>query len=137
MTTFASRTAERGQREPRAARLALAGYGDLRGYAVAASDGPVGEVVAHDDHPGPGYLVAAAGPTLEGERVVPGAMAVLPAALVERIDPQARLILLAVSRAEVSRAPAFEGDRYHDGAYLAELGDYYASLAQFDRDDGG
>ncbi len=137
MTTFASRAPELRSRTQGEIQPVLAGYGDLRGYTVAASDGPVGEVVAHGDHPSGGYLVAAAGPTLSGERVVAGAMAVLPAVLVERIDPYARLVFLAVSRAEVSRAPAFEGDRYQDGAYLAELGDYYASLPQFDREDVG
>jgi hypothetical protein len=116
---------------------ALAGYGDLRGYAVAASDGPVGEVVACGDDPGREYVIAAAGPALEGDRVVAGAMAVLPVGLVERVDPHARVVVLAVSRAEVSRAPAFEADRYQDGAYLAELSAYYGSLPQFDGEGTG
>ena len=138
MTTFASRAPElRSRTQGEIGSLCSRATVTCAATPLLRATGRWVEVVAHGDHPSGGYLVAAAGPTLSGERVVAGAMAVLPAVLVERIDPYAPAGLPRRLTRRGVRAPAFEGDRYQDGALFAELGDYYASLPQFDREDVG
>jgi hypothetical protein len=106
-------------------RPGVAGFGPLEGYAVVAFDGGVGEVVAAEGKAGRSFLVAATGPTLEGGTLTAGRMVMLPGGLIERVDPKARVVHVAATRALIATAPTFEGDRYRDGAYRAELGAHY------------
>jgi hypothetical protein len=95
---------------------------DLSGYVVYAGDGPVGEVIVAHIEVGRSYLVVQGGTWIDGR------MLMLPAGLVESIDIHATALLMGCSRAEIASAPPFEGDRYQDGAYRAELGAHYERL---------
>ncbi len=92
------------------------------GYAVEATDGAVGHVIAAGEGLGASYVIAAGGPWNGGRMVM------LPAGVIERVDHDALAVVLACSREQIAGAPPFEGDRYQDGAYRAELGEYYARL---------
>jgi hypothetical protein len=55
----------------------------------------------------------------------------LPAGLWHRVDTTARVIHVRATLAQIEDAPAFENDRYRDGAYRAELDRYYRSVGGF------
>jgi hypothetical protein len=103
-------------------RVSGAGSGGLGGYAVRASDGPVGEVIVAHIEVGRSYLVVQGGSWIDRR------MLMLPAGVVESVDGEAKTLLVGCSRAKIASAPPFEGDRYQDGAYRAELGAHYESL---------
>jgi len=52
----------------------------------------------------------------------------VPAGIVERIDAQARIVVLRCSLEQIRSAPAFENDRYRDAAFRRELSAYYGAL---------
>jgi hypothetical protein len=92
---------------------------ELVGYAVEGTDGAIGTVLKASVEVAKGYLIVSAGRWLAASTVM------LPAGVIERIDRARHVVHLARSREEIERAPAFEADRYQDGAYRAELGEHY------------
>jgi len=104
--------------------------GRLEGYRVQAIDGPIGEVIASDNEPGRGYVIAASDRPL-CRRGLSSRTVVLLAGLIERVDRQARVIAIGCTLAQIGDAPAFENDRYQDGAYLTELDVHYSSAGAF------
>jgi hypothetical protein len=100
-----------------------ANRGGLDGYHVRAIDGLIGEVIASDDAPDRGYVI------VSGDRPIRTVM--LPAGLISWVDRQTRVVVVGATLAQIRAAPAFENDRYRDGAYLAELDHYYSSVAAF------
>lgn len=72
------------------------------GFTVVAGDGPVGVVetpLFPPDQSAPDFLVLRVGDRLHQRRPV------LPAALVERVDPHARVVRVHGSRDEIARLP--------------------------------
>jgi len=91
-------------------------------FAVEAQDGPVGCVLAACED-GDGAFIVSSGGTVNG-----GLSAMVPAGIVERIDAQARIVVLRCSLEQIRSAPAFENDRYRDAAFRRELSAYYGAL---------
>jgi hypothetical protein len=105
--------------------------GRIDGYHVQAVDGPVGEVIASCDEPGRGYVIVAVDRPLADRGLSAVRTVMLPAGLIERIDPRARLVSVGATLAHIGDAPAFENDRYQDRAYRAELDAHYGSADGF------
>lgn len=114
-----------------ARRRGAASPGPLDGYHVQAIDGPVGEVIESDDSPDRGYVIAATDRRLRERKPSAGRTVMLPTGLIARVDPESRVIVVACTLAKIGGAPAFENDRYRDGAYLTELEVHYSSDGSF------
>ena len=105
----------------RSAQAALAA-GGIEGFAIEAQDGPVGIVLAACDDSYGAFIVSSGG-AFNG-----GLSTMVPAGMVERVDAQARTVVLRCSLEQIRRAPAFENDRYRDAAFRRELSAYYGAL---------
>jgi len=95
--------------------------GELRGFAVEAPDGPVGTVAHGVLDAGRSYLIVSLDPALGVAKTM------LPAGIVESVDPLRALVRIGCSRSELAAAPRFESDRVRDGAYRAELAIHYSA----------
>ncbi|MGW4927422.1 PRC-barrel domain containing protein [Streptomyces parvulus] len=96
---------------------------DLTGCTVVADDGTIGHVDRQAEHFNMEHLVVDTGVWVFGRSVL------VPVGVVCGIDPEARTVTLACSRAEVKAAPRFRTDsETMDRAYLASVGDYYHRL---------
>ena len=101
---------------------------DLTGYAVEAVDGGIGKVDESSYEVGSSYIVVDTGPWIFGKKVL------LPAGVVDRIDPADEKIYVSRNKDEIKNAPEFDQDRYRDEAYRAELGGYYGTRTEtYDR----
>jgi hypothetical protein len=96
--------------------------GGIEGFAVEADDGPLGTITCACDD-GEGAFIVSSGGAWNG-----GLSAMFPAGLVERVDAAARRVVLRCSREQIRSAPAFENDRYRDGAFRREMSSYYGFL---------
>jgi hypothetical protein len=94
----------------------------IAGFATDATDGFVGTVGVARSDPAGAYLIVLGGPWNGGRTVM------IPGALVNRIEPGARVVHLSCSRQQIREAPPYENDRYQDAAYRAEVSAYYTSL---------
>jgi len=103
------------------AQAALAA-GGIEGFAVEAQDGRAGRVLAACDD-GHGAFIVTSGGAFNG-----GLSTMVPAGLVDRVDAQARTVVLRCSVEQIGSAPAFENDRYRDAAFRNELSAYYGAL---------
>lgn len=96
---------------------------DLSGCTVVAGDGTIGQVDRQADHFGMRHLVVDTGVWVFGRSVL------VPVGVVAAIDPEARTVTVACTRAEVKAAPRFRTDsETMDRGYLASVGDYYRGL---------
>jgi hypothetical protein len=95
------------------------GTTDLTGYSVEATDGGIGKVDEATNEVGGSYTVVDTGPWIFGKKVM------LPAGVIQRIDPESETIFVNVTKDEIKNAPEFDEDRYTDEAYRSELGGYY------------
>jgi hypothetical protein len=95
------------------------GTTDLTGYSVEATDGGIGKVDEATNEVGGSYNVVDTGPWIFGKKVM------LPAGVIQRIDPESETIFVNVTKDEIKNAPEFDEDRYTDEAYRSELGGYY------------
>ena len=94
---------------------------DLRGYEVEALDGRIGTVdEATHDGPG-GYVVVDSGPWIFPKKVM------LPAGVIDRVDPEGRTVHVNRTRQEIKNAPDLADTGYDDDAYRVALGRYYGS----------
>ena len=92
---------------------------DLTGYSVEATDGGIGKVDEATNEVGGSYIVVDTGPWIFGKKVM------LPAGVIERIDPESETIYVNLTKDEIKNAPEFDDARYKDEAYRSELGGYY------------
>ncbi|GAA2313721.1 PRC-barrel domain containing protein [Streptomyces kunmingensis] len=93
---------------------------DLIGYAVEASDGPIGTVDAHSGEVGPDHLVVDTGGPLLSKKVL------LPRWAVARIDETQRTVQVARLRDRIKAAPRFDRDmRVTDPGYRARIDEHY------------
>ena len=95
------------------------GQTDLVGYSVEATDGGIGKVDEATNEIGGSYLVIDTGPWIFGKKVM------LPAGVIESIDPTEETIYVSLTKDEIKSAPEFDETRYTDEAYRTELGGYY------------
>jgi hypothetical protein len=93
---------------------------DLTGFKVEATDGSIGKVDEATYEAGGSYLVVDTGPWILGRKVM------LPAGVVERIDPDEMKVYVDRSKDEIKNSPEFDPDRQRDDSeYHGRLGEYY------------
>jgi hypothetical protein len=100
---------------------------DLTGYSIAAIDGDIGHVDEATYDTGASYLVVDTGPWIFGRKVM------LPAGLVQRIDPAEKKVYVDRTRDQIKDAPEFDEVLVEDLGYRERLGTYYAGTHPRDR----
>ena len=92
---------------------------DLAGYDVEASDGHIGKVDEATYEAGSSFIVVDTGFWIFGKKRM------IPAGVIQRIDPDERRVYVSLSKDEVKQAPDFDAARREQEAYRRELEDYY------------
>ena len=103
---------------------------DLTGYSVEARDGGIGKIDEATYDVGRSYLVVDTGPWIFGRK------SVLPAGIVERIDPDDETVFVTVTKDEIKNAPElddFQGSL--EDTHRDQLGSYYSEPAATRRGD--
>jgi hypothetical protein len=114
-------------REPHVLGVDLSSVRDLVGFNIDATDGRLGTVDAATYARSESYVVVDA---------TFGARALLPAALIHRVDLTSATIYVGRSKDEVSNAPRYEEGRDAD-AYRSELSGYYYGLGAAEAIEAG
>jgi hypothetical protein len=96
---------------------------DVSGFGVEARDGHIGKVDEATYETGASYLVVDTGFWIFGKKRM------IPAGLVERVDPDERKVYLSVTKDEVKNAPDYDPDRFRDADYQSEVADHYQRVA--------
>jgi hypothetical protein len=93
---------------------------DLTGFKVEATDGSIGKVDEATYDTGSSYVVVDTGPWILGRKVM------LPAGLIERIDPDDERVYVGLTKDEIKDSPEFDPDVHRDDSdYRRRLGEYY------------
>jgi hypothetical protein len=95
---------------------------DISGFDVEALDGGIGSVDEATAETGGSYIVVDTGPWIFGKKVI------LPAGVIDRIDPAERKVYVDRTKDEIKAAPEFDEDRLTDDAYRGELSGYYSGI---------
>jgi hypothetical protein len=93
--------------------------GDLTGYKVEARDGDIGKIDKTSNEVGSAYIVVDTGPWIFGKKVM------IPAGIVQNIDPDTQTVFVDRTKDEIKNSPEFDEDMYNDPAYRDRLGSYY------------
>jgi hypothetical protein len=93
--------------------------GDLSGFEVEAIDGSIGKIDEATNDVGAGYVVVDTGPWIFGKKVL------LPAGVIDDVDPDAKQVFVNRTKDEIKNAPEFDEDRYRDDDYRTDVGSYY------------
>jgi hypothetical protein len=93
---------------------------DLTGFSVEALDGSIGKIDKATNDVGGSYLVVDTGPWIFGKKVL------LPAGVVDRIDPADEKVYVHRTKDEIKNAPEYDPDQFDD-AYRQKLGSYYGT----------
>ncbi|MEX0673121.1 MAG: hypothetical protein WD981_02560 [Gaiellaceae bacterium] len=91
---------------------------DLTGFKVEAADGSIGKVDEATYEAGSSYLIVDTGPWIFGKKVM------LPAGVVQRVDPESETVFVSRTKDEIKNAPEFD-DATADAEYRNRLGEYY------------
>jgi len=91
---------------------------DLTGFSVEAADGGIGKVDEATYEAGSSYLIVDTGPWIFGKKVM------LPAGVVQRVDPESETVFVNRTKDEIKSAPEFD-DTTADADYRNRLGEYY------------
>jgi hypothetical protein len=102
---------------------------DLTGFDVEAVDGGIGSVDEATAEIGGSYIIVDTGPWIFGKKVM------LPAGVIDRVDPDEGKVYVDRTKDEIKAAPEFDEDRLADDAYRGELAGYYGGIR--DRGPGG
>ena len=94
---------------------------DLSGYKVEALDGGIGKVAEESREVGTRYVVVDTGPWIFGKKVI------LPAGIVERVEPDEETVFVDRTKDEIEHAPPYGESTQPGEVYRTELGDYYGS----------
>src|SRR6476469_5679132 len=97
---------------------------DLSGFKVEATDGDIGKVDEATNEAGGSFIVVDTGPWIFGKKVM------LPAGVIQDIDPDTETIIVNRTKDEIKNAPEFDEDRYRDAGYRDELGGYYGGQSR-------
>ena len=93
---------------------------DLTGFSVEATDGHIGKVDEATHETGGSFLIVDTGPWIFGKKVM------LPAGVVDRIDPDDKNVYVNRTKEEIKDAPEFDEKTHRDDqSYRGQLGDYY------------
>jgi len=92
---------------------------DLSGFKVEARDGSIGKVDEATNEAGGSFVVVDTGPWIFGKKVM------LPAGVLERIDPDEKQVYVNRTKDQIKGAPEFDESRETDQRYRDELGGYY------------
>jgi hypothetical protein len=92
---------------------------DITGFEVEATDGSIGKVDESTYEAGGSFIVVDTGPWIFGKKVM------LPAGVIDRVDPQEETIFVGLTKDQIKNAPEFDETRLTDDAYRSELGGYY------------
>ena len=96
---------------------------DVTGYSVEATDGGIGKIDEATYEVGGSYLVVDTGPWIFGKKVL------LPAGLVDRIDPESETVSVSRTKDEIKSAPEYDEQRgFADDDYRGRLGGYYGNF---------
>jgi hypothetical protein len=93
---------------------------DLTGFKVEATDGSIGKVDESTNEAGNSFIVVDTGPLIFGKKVM------LPAGVINDIDPDTETVFVNRTKDEIKNAPEFDEERYHDQDYRDEVGSYYS-----------
>jgi hypothetical protein len=97
---------------------------DLVGYEVEATDGKVGKVDEKTtDVQGRGFIVVDTGPWILGKKVM------LPAGIIQSVDPDEERIYVDRPQQEIKSAPEFDEGTFRTEPYQTEIGTYYTRTA--------
>jgi hypothetical protein len=97
----------------------LAGI-ELEGFSVEAQDGKIGKVDEATHETGGSFLIIDTGPWILGKKVM------LPAGVVERVDPESKTVFVDLTKDEIKNAPEFdEQTGRKDNDFLRRLGEHY------------
>jgi hypothetical protein len=94
---------------------------DLNGYSVEALDGGIGKIDDASDEVGARYVVVDTGPWIFGKKVI------LPAGVIERVDPDTETVYIGRTKEEIENAPPFDESTRPGEVYRTELGEYYSA----------
>jgi hypothetical protein len=98
---------------------------DVTGWDVEASDGHIGKIdeATYDD--ASSCIVVDTGFWIFGKKRM------LPAGVVERIDPEEKQVFVSMTKDQVKQAPDYDPDRHaaDEAGYHDEVGSYYKSDA--------
>ena len=95
----------------------------LTGYSVEARDGGIGKVDEATGEAGRSQLVVDTGPWIFGKKVL------LPAGVIERVDPDTETAFVSLTKDEIKNAPEFDPDLHRDDEeYRSRLGGYYEGV---------
>jgi hypothetical protein len=98
---------------------------DLLGFSVEGRDGKVGKVDEDTREAGGSFLIVDTGPPILGKKVM------LPAGVVERVDPESKTVFVNLTKDEIKSAPEYdEHDGHRDEGFRRRLGEYYQRLKQ-------
>jgi hypothetical protein len=92
---------------------------DLRGFKVEARDGDIGKIDDATYEVGANHIVVDTGPWIFGKKVM------IPAGVIERIDPDEEKVHVSLTKDEIKNAPEFDENTYTSEGYRSSLGDYY------------
>ena len=93
---------------------------NVTGYSVEATDGGIGKIDEATYEVGGSYVVVDTGPWIFGKKVL------LPAGVVDRVDPDSETIFVSRTKDEIKNAPEYDGERgFADDEYRGQLGSYY------------
>jgi hypothetical protein len=97
---------------------------DFVGYKVEALDGSIGKVDEATYDAGSAYIIVDTGPWIFGKKVM------LPAGVIERIDPDAEKVYVELTKDQIENAPEYDEPSINDPGYRGRLGSYYEEQAQ-------
>jgi hypothetical protein len=103
---------------------------DLTGFKVEATDGSIGKIDEATYEVGSSYLIIDTGPWIFGKKVM------LPAGVVQRVDPESETVFVSRAKDEIKNAPEF-ADTIADADYRNRLGEYYGAGGTYGRGEEG
>src|ERR671919_468271 len=101
---------------------------DLTGYSVEAVDGDIGKIDEATYDVGTSYLIVDTGPWIFGKKVM------LPAGVVQRVDPESETVFVNRTKDEIKNAPEFD-EAPADADYHSRLSDYYGGTGEVGQTD--